>query len=60
MLDCLPFFHLDNNELLAIFQDLQPDINLSATQLNNLLTGLTNNDLYKNLQNENFSIEDFN
>ena len=60
MLDCLPFFHLDNNELLAIFQDLQPDINLSATQLNNLLTGLSNNDLYKNLQNENFSIEDFN
>src|SRR6267154_746783 len=60
MFDCLPFFHLDNNELLALFQDSQPNVNLSATQLNSLLADLSNSDLYNNLKNENLSIENFN
>ena len=60
MLDCLPFSHLDNKEFLATLHDAQTDVNLSVTQLNNILADLSNNDFYSNLKNDNLTIEDFN
>ena len=60
MLDCLPFFHLDNSELSATLQDSQTDVNLPVIQLNKILGELSNNEFYNNLENDDLTIENFN
>ena len=60
MFDCLPFFNLEDNELLATLSDSQSNDRINEQSLFKQFFDLVNDDFYKNLKNEQFGPENFN